>query len=59
MISIHYDPSVEMMDIQDEDGRTVFYGNYWDIPQDPYELAKFLTKLGLEVGINRSVIEEC
>jgi hypothetical protein len=50
--SISYNESEEMMAIRDKNGKTVFYGNYWDFDREPQSLSKLLTLLGLKVGLD-------
>ena len=50
--SISYNQSEEMMSIKNKDGKTVFYGNYWDFNKEPQSLAKLLTSLGLKVELD-------
>ena len=50
--SISYNESEEMMSIKDKDGKTVFYGNYWDFNNEPKSISKLLTSLGVNVDID-------
>lgn len=50
-ITISYNPDEEMMAIR-RNGKTVFYGNYWDFKKDPDSIKDFLYDLGLDVEID-------
>lgn len=50
--SISYNESEEMMSIKDKNGKSVFYGNYWDFNKEPKSIAKLLTSLGMNVNLD-------
>ena len=49
-IQILKDENCEMVKIQ-KDGKSVFEGNYWDLPTSPNGLASLLERLGINVEI--------
>lgn len=58
MITIKYNESEEMMEVFNN-GRSVFYGNYWDFHNDPHYLRQFLEKLELDVELKNVDYEDC
>lgn len=55
MIKIIVDESNDMMEIHNDSGECVFYGNYWDIT--PSGVSSLLKRLGHDVSITNGEIE--
>jgi hypothetical protein len=45
-IEILKDDSCDMVEVH-KDGRSIFIGNYWDLPNSPEGLSKLLKDLGV------------
>lgn len=50
--AISYNESEEMMSIKDKNGKSVFYGNYWDFNNEPKSISKLLTSLWINVNLD-------
>ena len=51
-----FDEGCDMMEIT-KGHEIIFFGNYWDFPNDPRELAKLLSKLGYEIEVQEREID--
>jgi hypothetical protein len=55
-ITIYKDENCEMMKIVYNE-KTIFEGNYWDFERHPDNIAKFLKKLKVSVGVQEYEFE--
>lgn len=49
-VKIKYDPEMEFMEII-QDGKIIFFGNYWEFKSDPTYLHAFFNHMGIETDL--------
>jgi hypothetical protein len=57
-IIIKEDPSCEMLSIETDDGKLLFYGNEWDFDRGGSSFKELFENLGIETELIKTKFEE-